>query len=31
MTAPAQGLSLRRVHYPAQFVLPEAALEADGW
>jgi len=31
MTAPAQGLSLRRVCYPSRFVLPGAALEADDW
>ncbi|GAB3683043.1 tRNA pseudouridine(38-40) synthase TruA [Salinisphaera aquimarina] len=31
MTAPAQGLSLRRVHYPPAFVLPEAASDDVGW
>ncbi len=31
MTAPAQGLSLRRVYYPPEFVLPEPALDAVGW
>ncbi|WP_353249589.1 tRNA pseudouridine(38-40) synthase TruA [Salinisphaera sp. T31B1] len=31
MTAPAQGLSLRRVHYPPRFVLPQPALERHGW
>jgi tRNA pseudouridine38-40 synthase len=31
MTAPAQGLSLRRVHYPPDFELPAPALDDDGW
>lgn len=31
MTAPAHGLSLRRVHYPEAFVLPESAPDASGW
>ena len=31
MTAPAQGLSLRRVHYGPDFDLPRPALDDDGW
>ncbi|MDA3921951.1 MAG: tRNA pseudouridine(38-40) synthase TruA [Salinisphaera sp.] len=31
MTAPACGLSLRRVHYPEPFRLPEPALDDMGW
>jgi len=31
MTAPACGLSLRRVHYPAEFQLPSATRDERGW
>ena len=31
MTAPAAGLSLRRVHYPADIRLPEPPLDDAGW
>lgn len=31
MTAPAGGLSLRRVHYPEEFELPSRALDDGGW
>jgi len=31
MTAPAHGLSLRRVHYPEESGLPAAALDGSDW
>ncbi|MGN8157271.1 tRNA pseudouridine(38-40) synthase TruA [Salinisphaera sp. RV14] len=31
MTAPAAGLSLRRVHYPEDIQLPEPPLDDAGW
>jgi tRNA pseudouridine38-40 synthase len=31
MTAPACGLMLRAVHYPAEFMLPRPALDDGGW
>ncbi|RJS95025.1 tRNA pseudouridine(38-40) synthase TruA [Salinisphaera sp. Q1T1-3] len=31
MTAPAAGLSLRRVHYPEPVALPEPAIDDAGW